>query len=145
MILEIFRAAIHSVGTATTMTIAGVYLHRRGMITTETKTGMARYTQQIAIPSLFFTKIVDCPQTFVDKYGDMNFDNFGLDYGNPDYVKYAESYGAKGYRIEKTSELLPLMKKCQQESGVHLIDIPVDYSENDHILNNEIKELSKKI
>lgn len=64
MIWEIFKAAIHSVGTATTMTAAGVYLHRRGMITTETKTGMARYTQQIAIPALFFTKIVDCPQNF---------------------------------------------------------------------------------
>ena len=64
MILEIFKASIHSVGTAITMTAAGVYLHRRGMITSETKTGMARYTQQIAIPSLFFTKIVDCPQDF---------------------------------------------------------------------------------
>ena len=64
MIFEIFRAAVHSVGTATTMTAAGVYLHRRGMITSETKTGMARYTQQIAIPALFFTKIVDCPQNF---------------------------------------------------------------------------------
>uniref|UniRef100_A0A7S3P887 Auxin efflux carrier n=1 Tax=Amphora coffeiformis TaxID=265554 RepID=A0A7S3P887_9STRA len=64
MILEIFKAAIHSVGTATTMTVAGVYLHRRGMITSETKTGMARYTQQIAIPALFFSKIVDCPQDF---------------------------------------------------------------------------------
>lgn len=55
MILEIFKAAVHSVGTATTMTAAGVYLHRRGMINTETKTGMARYTQQIAIPALFFS------------------------------------------------------------------------------------------
>ncbi|CAB9525261.1 expressed unknown protein [Seminavis robusta] len=64
MILEIFKASIHSVGTAITMTAAGVYLHRRGMITSETKTGMARYTQQIAIPALFFTKIVDCPQNF---------------------------------------------------------------------------------
>lgn len=64
MILEIFKAAVHSVGTASTMTAAGVYLHRRGMITSETKTGMARYTQQIAIPALFFSKIVDCPQDF---------------------------------------------------------------------------------
>lgn len=64
MIFEIFKAAVHSVGTAITMTAAGVYLHRRGMITSDTKTGMARYTQQIAIPALFFTKIVDCPQNF---------------------------------------------------------------------------------
>lgn len=67
MILEIFTAAVHSVGTAVTMTAAGVYLHRRGMITSDTKIGMARYTQQIAIPALFFTKIVDCPQNFSEE------------------------------------------------------------------------------
>ena len=55
MMLQIFKAAVHSVGTACTMTAAGVYLHRRGMITSDTKTGMARYTQQIAIPALFFS------------------------------------------------------------------------------------------
>ena len=79
------------------------------------------------------------------KQANMKFDNFGLDYGNPDYVKYAESYGAKGYRIESAGELVPLMKQCQQEPGVHLIDVPVDYSENDYILNDSIKELSNKI
>ncbi len=79
------------------------------------------------------------------KQANMNFDNYGLDYGNPDFVKYAESYGAKGYRIEKTEDLLPLLKACQAEHGVHLIDVPVDYSENDRILNDEIRELSKRI
>ncbi len=79
------------------------------------------------------------------KQANMNFDNFGLDYGNPDFVKYAESYGAKGYRIDKTEDLLPLLKKCQQEHAVHLIDVPVDYSENDQILNEEIRELSRNI
>lgn len=64
MIVEIFIASLHSVGTAAVMVCAGVYLHRRGLLTTESKTGMARYTQQIAIPALFFTKIVDCPQDF---------------------------------------------------------------------------------
>jgi acetolactate synthase-1/2/3 large subunit len=79
------------------------------------------------------------------KQANMKFDNFGLDYGNPDFVKYAESYGANGYRIEASEELLPLLKRCQKEPGVHVIDVPVDYSENDRILNDEIRELSRKI
>jgi predicted permease len=41
---------------------AGVYLHRRGMVSQETTTVLARYSQQIAIPALFFSKIVNCPQ-----------------------------------------------------------------------------------
>ena len=79
------------------------------------------------------------------KQANMKFNNFGLDYGNPDFVKYAESYGAKGYRIDKTEQLLPLLKACQAEHGVHLIDVPVDYSENDRILNDDIRALSAKI
>ncbi len=79
------------------------------------------------------------------KQANMEFANFGLDYGNPDFVKYAESYGAKGHRVEATEELLPLLQRCQQEHGVHLIDVPVDYSDNDRILNQEIRHLSKDI
>ena len=79
------------------------------------------------------------------KQSNMNFDNFGLDYGNPDFVKYAESYGAFGHRVNATDDLLPLLKKCQSTPGVHLIDVPVDYSENDYILNKEIRELSRTI
>lgn len=59
---DTFFAAIHSVGTASTLAAAGVYLHRRGIVSQETKTALARYSQQIAIPALFFSKIVNCPQ-----------------------------------------------------------------------------------
>jgi predicted permease len=59
---ETFYAAIHSVGTASTLASAGVYLHRRGMVSKESKTVLARYSQQIAIPALFFSKLVNCPQ-----------------------------------------------------------------------------------
>jgi len=79
------------------------------------------------------------------KQANMGFDNFGLDYGNPDFVKYAESYGAHGYRVEKAEQLVPLLEKCHNSSGVHLIDVPVDYSENDRILNHEIQEKSQLI
>jgi len=68
--------------------------------------------------------------------------NFGLNFGNPDFVKYAESYGAHGHRIENASQLAPQMEHCQNTPGVHVIDVPVDYSDSDRILNREIPELS---
>jgi acetolactate synthase I/II/III large subunit len=40
-----------------------------------------------------------------------NFDNFGLEFGNPDFVKYAESYGAKGLKLDKANDLAPMLKK----------------------------------
>ena len=79
------------------------------------------------------------------KQANMGFNDFGLDYGNPDFVKYAESYGAKGHRVSSAAELLPMLESCHKEPGVHVIEVPVDYSENDRILNHEIKERSAKI
>ena len=78
------------------------------------------------------------------KQANMNFDNFGLDYGNPDFVKYAESYGAKGHRVESSSGLKAVLDECLSTPGVHLIDAPVDYSENDQILNIDIKRMSQE-
>jgi len=77
------------------------------------------------------------------KQTNMGFSNFGLDIGNPDFVTYAESYGAKGYRINAAEELIPQLEFCFKTSGIHLIEVPVDYSDNDRILNHEIKEKSK--
>ncbi len=79
------------------------------------------------------------------KQKNMGLADFGLDYGNPDFVKYAESYGAKGYRVKSSSHLLELMQQCHASDGVHLIEVPVDYSENDQILNCDIKELSSQV
>ena len=79
------------------------------------------------------------------KQANMGFDDFALDYGNPDFVMYANSYGAQGHRIESAQELIPLLEKCLDSPGVHLVEVPVDYSHNDRILNKEIKENSHKI
>jgi acetolactate synthase I/II/III large subunit len=79
------------------------------------------------------------------KQANMGFKDWGLTYGNPDFVKYAESYGANGYRCESAAELPKLLKKCLDQPGVNLIEAPVDYSDNDPILNKEIKELSAKV
>jgi acetolactate synthase-1/2/3 large subunit len=53
-----------------------------------------------------------------------------IEFKNPDFVKYAESFGAKGYRVEKTADLLPTLKKALADDVVAIIDCPVDYSEN---------------
>lgn len=53
-----------------------------------------------------------------------------VDFDNPDFVKYAEAFGAKGYRIDKTEDLLPTLKQALADDTVSIIDCPVDYSEN---------------
>jgi acetolactate synthase-1/2/3 large subunit len=75
------------------------------------------------------------------KQAGMGFPNWGLDYGNPDFVKYAESYGAYGVRVEQTAAFLPILQDCITRKGVNLIELPVDYSENERVL---IEELAKK-
>jgi acetolactate synthase-1/2/3 large subunit len=79
------------------------------------------------------------------KQANLGFEDFGLEYGNPDFVKFAECHGAHGHRVEKTTDFVPLLKRCHDTPGVHVIELPVDYSENDRILNHEIKERSQKI
>jgi acetolactate synthase-1/2/3 large subunit len=75
----------------------------------------------------------------------MGFADFGLDFKNPDFVMHAESYGASGHRLKSVSEFVPLVQSCFEERGVQVIDVPVDYSENDRILHREIQELSQQI
>ncbi|WP_323591888.1 acetolactate synthase large subunit [Aliarcobacter butzleri] len=65
----------------------------------------------------------------------MGFETFGLDLENPDFVKYAEAYGAKGYRPTSVVDFAQTLDKCVNTKGVHLIDLAVDYSLNHSILN----------
>ncbi len=53
-----------------------------------------------------------------------------IEFNNPDLVKYAESFGAKGYRVESAEDLLPTLKQAIADDTVVVIDCPVDYSEN---------------
>ncbi len=57
-----------------------------------------------------------------------------VDFGNPDFVKYAESFGAKGYFIQTAGELLPTLTKALAEDTVSVIACPVDYSENTKLI-----------
>ncbi|WP_228547551.1 acetolactate synthase large subunit [Filobacillus milosensis] len=53
-----------------------------------------------------------------------------IKFGNPDFVKLAESYGAKAFRINKTEELKPVLQQALKLDQPVLIDCPVDYGEN---------------
>jgi acetolactate synthase I/II/III large subunit len=74
-----------------------------------------------------------------------NFPDFGLTFGNPDFVKYAESYGAKGSRLKATKDLVATIDAAFKGGGVHLIDVPIDYSENVRVLIDELKHRVKEI
>lgn len=76
------------------------------------------------------------------KQANMGFKDWGLTYNNPDFVKYAESYGAKGHRVTSAENLPEVLAACLASPGVNLVEVPVDYSDNDRILNREIRELS---
>ncbi len=53
-----------------------------------------------------------------------------VSFNNPDFVKYAESFGAMGYRVGSAGELAPVLKEALDCGSVAVIDCPVDYSEN---------------
>jgi acetolactate synthase-1/2/3 large subunit len=67
------------------------------------------------------------------------FADFGMTFGNPDFVKYAESYGAKGRRIEATEDLAPTLEAAFRAGGVHLVATPIDYAENKRVLVDELR------
>ena len=53
-----------------------------------------------------------------------------ISFTNPDFVKYAEAFGAKGYRVEAADDLVPTLEKAFADNTVVIVDVPVDYSEN---------------
>ena len=70
----------------------------------------------------------------------VGFENFGLDFNNPDFVKYAESFGAHGYRAESDEHFQSVLDTALNSKGVHIIDVPIDYSLNHSILNVLLKK-----
>ena len=65
------------------------------------------------------------------------FPDFGLTFGNPDFICYAEAYGAKGARVTSVDALVPTLESAFKEGGIHLVDVPIDYSENTRVLVEE--------
>jgi len=75
----------------------------------------------------------------------MGFDNFGLDYNNPDFVKYIESYGGVGFRPKSDAEFATMLQEAIDYNGVALIDLAVDYSVNHEVLNVTLKKLNTEL
>ena len=67
--------------------------------------------------------------------------NYGVDFTNPDFVKYAESFGAKGYRVKKAEDFSKMLEDALKQKTVAIIDVPVDYSENFEL----VKKLGQEI
>ncbi|SDD60476.1 acetolactate synthase large subunit [Belnapia rosea] len=68
-----------------------------------------------------------------------DFADFGMTFGNPDFVQYARAYGAEGHRVESTEALIPTLEAAFAAGGVHLVATPIDYSENKRVLVEELK------
>jgi acetolactate synthase-1/2/3 large subunit len=62
--------------------------------------------------------------------------NVDTRFGNPDFVAYAESFGAKGYRISSADELLPTLTTALADDTVSVIACPVDYTANSELIRS---------
>jgi acetolactate synthase-1/2/3 large subunit len=67
------------------------------------------------------------------------FADWGLTFGNPNFVKYAEAYGARGWQVEQSDALAPTLDAAFKAGGVGLVSVPIDYSENTRVLVDELK------
>jgi acetolactate synthase-1/2/3 large subunit len=71
----------------------------------------------------------------------MGFRSFGLDYSNPDFVRYAESYGAVGMKVNNGDSLSGLLQTAFSQKVPVLIECPIDYSVNYETFSREIEHL----
>jgi acetolactate synthase-1/2/3 large subunit len=69
------------------------------------------------------------------------FADWGLTFGNPDFVAYAASYGAQGRQVTTASGLAPALEEAFAAGGVQLVAVPIDYSENIRVLVDELRHM----
>ena len=79
------------------------------------------------------------------KQADMGLPDYGLEFGNPDFVRYAEAYGARGHRADSVESLESLLAESLARPGVDLIDCPIDYSDSQRILFEDIPAASAEL
>jgi acetolactate synthase I/II/III large subunit len=68
-----------------------------------------------------------------------NFPDYGMTFKNPDFVTYAEAYGVTGHRVGRTEDLAPTLEAAFSAGGVHIVAVPIDYSENTRVLVDELR------
>lgn len=69
-----------------------------------------------------------------------HFPDFGMTFNNPDFIKYADSYGIQGTRVDKIERFQSILENAFSTGGVHLIIFPIDYSENKRVLVDELSQ-----
>lgn len=72
------------------------------------------------------------------------FPDFGMTFGNPDFVAYAKAFGIRGSRVESADGLVPTLEAAFGGGGVHLVTVPIDYSENMRVLVDELRTHGSK-
>ncbi len=72
------------------------------------------------------------------KQKNLNLENFGLDLSNPDFAKYAESFGARGIRLERGQSLTEILNQAFQSGKVTLVECPIDYQVNYDVFSLEL-------
>ena len=73
------------------------------------------------------------------------YPEYGMALGNPDFVKYAESYGARGHRPASAAEFAPMLRQALDTPGVDVIEVAIDYTDDDRILNEDIPRESAAV
>ena len=73
------------------------------------------------------------------------FKDFGMRFGNPDFVRYAESYGARGHRAASIEGFEAQLRQALDTPGVDLIEVPIDYGRDDALLNRDIPALAAAV
>ncbi|TVR62230.1 MAG: acetolactate synthase large subunit [Gemmatimonadales bacterium] len=79
------------------------------------------------------------------KQEELGFPDYGLSYGNPDFVAYAEAYGARGHRVTAAHEFAPLLERCVRTQGVDVVELPITYAHDNRVLNEEIPALARAL
>jgi acetolactate synthase-1/2/3 large subunit len=69
-----------------------------------------------------------------------HFTDFGMTFGNPDFARYAQAYGAQGHHVSAIGDLVPTLERAFQTGGVHLVAVPIDYSDNKRVLVDELRD-----
>jgi acetolactate synthase-1/2/3 large subunit len=76
--------------------------------------------------------------------GGGGFPDFGMAFGNPGFVAYATAFGIKGSRVESADDLAPALETAFAGGGVHLVSMPIDYSETIGVLITESRAHASK-
>ncbi|MDF1762041.1 MAG: acetolactate synthase large subunit [Oleibacter sp.] len=64
------------------------------------------------------------------KQSNLGMEDFGLQFNNPNFIMYANSYGAHGHRATTMTDYKQLLSEALEIGGVHVIDLAIDYSDN---------------